>query len=175
MRKENWEHSVSFLPFSTWLVLPNGTDSPLSRIRQQSRTALNSVNPGRICRGFFTIPFTVASLLFRASPIDPALRPTSPSASQSHDLKYNNTTSSIDSPSASRQSTTDAVASASSASSQYFGALPEFGSLDKSPDSSDSNGSSFPGSLGPSLSGLSALASVASAPTSNLRYVLGVV
>lgn len=169
MRKENWEHSVSFLPFSTWLVLPNGTDSPLSRIRQQSRTALNSVNPGRICRGFFTIPFTVASLLFRASPIDPALRPTSPSASQSHDLKYNNTTSSIDSPSASRQSTTDAVASASSASSQYFGALPEFGSLDKSPDSSDSNGSSFPGSLGPSLSGLSALASVASAPTSNLR------
>ncbi|UDD61914.1 hypothetical protein AFCA_009251 [Aspergillus flavus] len=123
----------------------------------------------RICRGFFTIPFTVASLLFRASPIDPALRPTSPSASQSHDLKYNNTTSSIDSPSASRQSTTDAVASASSASSQYFGALPEFGSLDKSPDSSDSNGSSFPGSLGPSLSGLSALASVASAPTSNLR------
>ncbi|KAK6826670.1 hypothetical protein RU639_004773 [Aspergillus parasiticus] len=123
----------------------------------------------RISRGFFTIPFTVASLLFRASPIDPALRPTSPSASQSHDLKYNNTTSSIDSPSASRQSTTDAVASASSASSQYFGALPEFGSLDKSPDSSDSNGSSFPGSLGPSLSGLSALASVASAPTSNLR------
>ncbi|KNG86339.1 putative GATA transcription factor (AreB), partial [Aspergillus nomiae NRRL 13137] len=107
--------------------------------------------------------------LFRASPIDPALRPTSPSASQSHDLKYNNTTSSIDSPSTSRQSTTDAVASASTASSQYFGALPEFGSLDKSPGSSDSNGSSFPGSLGQSLSGLSALASVASAPTSNLR------
>ncbi|KAF5867001.1 hypothetical protein ETB97_006846 [Aspergillus alliaceus] len=118
--------------------------------------------------GFSETPFTVASLLFRASPIDPALHPPSPSTSQSHDLKYNNS-STIDSPSASRQSTTDAVASASSASSQYFGTLPEFGSLDKSPGSSDSNGGSFPGSLGPSLSGLSALASVASAPTSNLR------
>ncbi|KAI2822054.1 hypothetical protein CBS63078_2555 [Aspergillus niger] len=73
--------------------------------------------------------------------------------------------------SGSRQSTTDTGAGASSASSQYSGTLPEASSLDKythSPGSS-SNGSAFPSSLGPSLPGLSALASVASAPTSNLR------
>ncbi|PLN83642.1 hypothetical protein BDW42DRAFT_61180 [Aspergillus taichungensis] len=49
--------------------------------------------------------------------------------------------------------------------------MPDLGSLDKSNLSpgSSSNGGSFPSSLGPSLPGLSALASVASAPTSNLR------
>ncbi|GAT26421.1 pH response protein PalF [Aspergillus luchuensis] len=125
-----------------------------------------------------TLPFppttsTVASLLFRASPIDPALRPPSPSNSQSQDSNYKHTSSSTDSQPGSRQSTTDTGAGASSASSQYSGTLPEASSLDKythSPSSS-SNGSAFPSSLGPSLPGLSALASVASAPTSNLRYV----
>ncbi|KAA8644153.1 putative GATA transcription factor (AreB) [Aspergillus tanneri] len=112
----------------------------------------------------------MASLLFRASPIDPALRPPSPSTSPSHEPSYNHSSSSVDSTSA--QSTTDAAAGASSASSQYS-ALPDFVSLDKSnhspSSSSNGNSSGFPSSLGPSLPGLSALASVASAPTSNLR------
>ncbi|KAL4898056.1 hypothetical protein BDV59DRAFT_198297 [Aspergillus ambiguus] len=112
----------------------------------------------------------LASLLFRASPIDPALRPPSPSAAPSHGLKYPPNSSS-ESQSASRQSTTtDAAVAPSSVSSQYSGTLPEFAAIDKStgsPGHNHSNG--FPSSLESSLPGLSALASVASAPTSNLR------
>ncbi|KAK1143523.1 GATA zinc finger protein 3 [Aspergillus melleus] len=106
-----------------------------------------------------------SSLLFRASPIDPALRPPSPS----NDPNYNQSSSAE---SNSRQSTTDAAAGASSASSQASGTVPEFNSLDKSNHSPGSSGG-FPSSLGPSLPGLSALASVASAPTSNLRASSG--
>ena len=116
----------------------------------------------------------MASILFRASPIDPALRPPSPSASQSHDLSnYNHSSTSIDSQSVSHRPVTDAATGASSTSSQFSGAFPDVGSIDKPIHSPGPNSNGFESSsLGPSLPGLSALASVASAPTSNLRYVL---
>jgi hypothetical protein len=97
----------------------------------------------------------VASILFRASPIDPALHPSSPPAPQTHDLASYNRTTSIDDQSTSQQPGADAIAEQSNYSL----------------DTCNGIGSGFPGpnSLGPSLPGLSALASVASAPTSNLR------
>ena len=112
--------------------------------------------------------------MFRASPIDPALRPPSPSASQSHDLSnYNHSSTSIDSQSVSHQPVTDAATGASSTSSQFSGAFPDVGNIDKPIHSPGPSSNGFESSsLGPSLPGLSALASVASAPTSNLRYVL---
>lgn len=129
---------------------------------------VNSVVSGRIFSPFFSPTSTVASILFRASPIDPALRPPSPSASQTHELP-NYSQSSIDSEAASRQPLTDAAVGVSSTASHFSGALPEVGGIDSHSHSSNGFESS---SLGPSLPGLSALASVASAPTSNLRYVL---
>jgi hypothetical protein len=110
----------------------------------------------------------VASLLFRASPIDPALRPPSPSNSQSTDPIYKHSSSSVDS-----QSVTDTAQGTSSASSQYSTTLPELASssLEKSPEEGTGVVGAFSTSLGPSLPGLSVLASVASAPTSNLRCV----
>ncbi|KAI9369458.1 hypothetical protein BJX61DRAFT_545554 [Aspergillus egyptiacus] len=111
---------------------------------------------------------TVASLLFRASPIDPALRPPSPSNDQSNDLPYNPSSSSAE-----IQSAADTAQVVSSASSQYSSTLPELASssLERSPEETAIGSSAFSSSLGPSLPGLSVLASVASAPTSNLRCV----
>ncbi|KAL3474927.1 hypothetical protein BJX99DRAFT_230559 [Aspergillus californicus] len=102
--------------------------------------------------------------MFRASPIDPALRPPSPSNSQPNEHTYN-PSSSVET-----QSATDTAQGVSSASSQYSTALPELAlnSLDKSPEGTI-GANAFSSSLGPSLPGLSVLASVASAPTSNLR------
>lgn len=110
----------------------------------------------------------MASLLFRASPIDPALRPPSPSNSQSNDLAYNPSSSSVES-----QSATDTAQGVSSASSQYSTTLPDLASssLEKSSQEGTNSANAFSSSLGPSLPGLSVLASVASAPTSNLRCV----
>lgn len=114
----------------------------------------------------------MASVLYRASPIDTSLHPPSPS-SESHDLSsYNNaTTSSIDTPPVSRQTATGTEGAYST--SQPSDALPDLGGVDKFGNHSGNGGSDFSGhgSIGPSLPGLSALASVASAPTSNLRYV----
>lgn len=140
-----------FFPFSSYLF------------------SVNSVISGRISSPSPSTTSTVASILFRASPIDPALRPSSPSASQTHELPNYSQSSSIDSEAASRQPLTDAVAGVSSTASHFSGALPEIGGIDNSNHTSNGFESS---SLGPSLPGLSALASVASAPTSNLRYVL---
>lgn len=97
----------------------------------------------------------MASILFRASPIDPALHPASPPAPQTHDLASYNRSTSIDDQSTTQQPGADAIAEQSNYSL----------------DTCNGIGSGFPGpnSLGPSLPGLSALASVASAPTSNLR------
>ncbi|KAL4795321.1 hypothetical protein BDV19DRAFT_398978 [Aspergillus venezuelensis] len=113
-----------------------------------------------------TTSIVASSLLFRASPIDPVLRPPSPSNSQSNDISYNTSSSSAES-----QSATDTAPGVSSASSQYSTALPELASssLDKGLEDSASGANAFSSSLGPSLPGLSVLASVASAPTSNLR------
>lgn len=109
----------------------------------------------------------MASLLFRASPIDPALRPPSPSNSQSNDLAFNPSSSSVES-----QSATDTAQGVSSASSQYSTTLPDLASSSLERSSEGTNGANaFSNSLEPSLPGLSVLASVASAPTSNLRCV----
>jgi hypothetical protein len=118
----------------------------------------------------------VASILFRASPIDPALHPSSPPAPQTHDLASYNRTTSIDDQSTSQQPGADAIAGASPRFSQLDDIGTDLCCLEQSNyslDTCNGIGSGFPGpnSLGPSLPGLSALASVASAPTSNLRYV----
>ena len=100
----------------------------------------------------------MASLLFRASPIDSALHPPPSPTSKSHELSgYNHSTSSID----------------PQPSSVEYSGLPEPGAGEKSGDGDGDTSGGFPGcsSIPPSLPGLSALASVASAPTSNLRYV----
>ncbi|KAL4920193.1 hypothetical protein BDW62DRAFT_216417 [Aspergillus aurantiobrunneus] len=124
------------------------------------------VSRARVSSSFPATTSIVASLLFRASPIDPALRPPSPSNSQSNDLAYNPSSSSVES-----QPATDTAQRVSSASSQFSTTLPDLASssLEKSPEEGTSGASAFSSSLGPSLPGLSVLASVASAPTSNLR------
>lgn len=135
--------------------------------------SFHSVAIGRISTISSNTASTVASVLFRASPIDPALHSTS-SAPKSRELSdYNSTASPVDPQSVSRQTITSPVTGISStvaASTEYSGSLPDLGSGVKS----NGNGSGgFPGcsSIPQSLPGLSALASVASAPTSNLRYV----
>lgn len=104
----------------------------------------------------------MASILYRASPIDPALKPAS-SPHQTPDLAR------FDS------SPDDSSAVAPSASAdipkRFSPALPDLGSIGKV--SSSEYKDTFPDSVSvsTSLPGLAALASVASAPTSNLRYV----
>ncbi|KAL2008610.1 hypothetical protein VTN00DRAFT_6804 [Thermoascus crustaceus] len=131
----------------------------------------------------FTTASTVAPLLFRASPIDPALHSLPSSASQSHDLSsYSTASHSVDSlatspgaaaaaaPGISRPSSTSTQSSSAFAASvgvEHNGSNSGSGS-----DSTiGSTYSSYPvsSSIPPSLPGLSALASVASAPTSQLR------
>lgn len=107
-------------------------------------------------------PSIVASILYRASPIDPALKPAS-SAHQNPDLARFD----------SSPDDTSAVAPSASADipKRFSPALPDLGSIGKV-SSSEYKGT-FPDSVSvsTSLPGLAALASVASAPTSNLRYV----
>ncbi|KAJ5452750.1 transcriptional regulator family: GATA type zinc finger, partial [Penicillium cf. griseofulvum] len=99
-----------------------------------------------------TSPSTVASTLYRASPIDPALKSR---ASQEREFPYD---LSADSSSARH---------ASNGSIPFSTTLPDIKSVTKF-GSGESDG--YPGSsVSTSLPGLAALASVASAPTSNLR------
>lgn len=137
--------------------------------------SFHSVAIGRISTISPNTASTVASVLFRASPIDPALHSTPSSAPKSHELSdYNSTVSPVDPQSVSRQTITSpatGISSTVAASTEYSGSLPDLGSGVKSNGGDGSGG--FPGcsSIPQSLPGLSALASVASAPTSNLRYV----
>lgn len=105
----------------------------------------------------------MASILFPASPIDPALKPAS-SAHQTPELSRFDSPS-VD-PSIPRPPSTD-----DETPKRFSPVLPELSSIGKFPSSDYRD--NFPGSvsLSTSLPGLAALASVASAPTSNLRYV----
>ncbi|KAJ5991418.1 hypothetical protein N7499_003834 [Penicillium canescens] len=111
-------------------------------------TSSNSVH-GRISIDTRLPTSTVASILYRASPIDPALKPGSP---QVREFPY-------DSPS--EASTTRQP---SNGSIPFSTTLPDIKSVTKFE-------SDYPSSstVSTSLPGLAALASVASAPTSNLR------
>jgi hypothetical protein len=109
----------------------------------------------------------VAPLLFRASPIDPALRSPPSTEPSSRDLaSYNNSSLQIDGhatpnnlhPAPGLNSSTPSSESTPSSTT-----LPRPSALDSRPDH---NSYGVP----PSLPGLSALASVASAPTSQIRY-----
>ncbi|KAK5798386.1 hypothetical protein VI817_004676 [Penicillium citrinum] len=117
----------------------------------------NSV-PGRISINSSHSPSIVASILYPASPIDPALKSAS-SAHQTSDLPR------YDSPS----DTAQPPPTSETESKRFSPALPEVGSIGKSQGSDYKD--DFPGSVSvsTSLPGLAALASVASAPTSNLR------
>lgn len=99
----------------------------------------------------------MASILYRASPIDPALKPAS--SAPTPDLARFDSPSDISA--ASPPTGTDIP-------KPFSSALPDLGSIGKF-DYRDN----FPDSVSvsTSLPGLAALASVASAPTSNLRYV----
>lgn len=103
----------------------------------------------------------MASILYRAAPIDPALKPGSPPHRSSELSRFESPNA--DTP-ASQSTDTDLPKS-------FSPVLPDLSGIGKY------NGSeyreSFPGSVSvsASLPGLAALASVASAPTSNLRYV----
>ena len=110
----------------------------------------------------------MASVLYRASPIDTSLHPPS-STPQSHDLSsYNNPISAIDRQATSRRAG-PGVIDGTYPTLQSSEALPDLGDIEKfGHGNSDISGAN---SFGSSLPGLSALASVASAPTSNLRYV----
>lgn len=102
----------------------------------------------------------MASILYRASPIDPALKPGS--VHPTSDL------ANYDSPSAEPSATRSPTSEDNP--KQFSPVLPELsGDKFSSPEYKDG----FPGStsVSTSLPGLAALASVASAPTSNLRYV----
>lgn len=100
----------------------------------------------------------MASILYRASPIDPALKPAS--STQTPDLVR------FDSPS----DVSTSPPTGSDIPKPFSPALPDLNSIGKF-DFRDN----FPDSVSvsTSLPGLAALASVASAPTSNLRYVPG--
>lgn len=109
---------------------------------------------GRISIDTSPFPSTVASTLYRASPIDPALKPgTSPDGDFPYDLPVN----------------TSATRQPSSGSVSFPTTLPDIKSVARfgQGDSDGYTGSS----VSTSLPGLAALASVASAPTSNLRFV----
>lgn len=123
---------------------------------------LHSVTHGRIPIESSISPSIVASILYRASPLDPALKPAS-IAHQSSD------TSRFEPPSV---ETSASVPSTGTDTTKAFSpTLPDPSSIGRS--FSAENKDSFPGSIsaGSSLPALAALASVASAPTSNLRYV----
>ncbi|KAJ5349137.1 uncharacterized protein N7506_002390, partial [Penicillium brevicompactum] len=98
--------------------------------------------------------FNLASTLYRASPIDPALKPGS--SPEEGDFPYD-------------LSVETSTRQPSSGSAPFSTNLPDIKSVTKF-GSIDSDG--YPGSsVSTSLPGLAALASVASAPTSNLRFV----
>lgn len=103
----------------------------------------------------------VASILYRAAPIDPALKPGSPPHQASELSRFESP--SADTP-ASQSTDTDLPKS-------FSPVLPDLSGIGKY--NSSEYRESFPGSVSvsASLPGLAALASVASAPTSNLRYV----
>ena len=107
----------------------------------------------------------MASILYPASPIDPALKPASP-AHQTPEL------SSLEPPLAESSAVHPSQAIAEESHKHFSPTLPDLGGLDKLDGSEFKD--NFPGSVsgGTSLPALAALASVASAPTSNLRYVL---
>lgn len=129
----------------------------------QTPLSFNSVARGRISIDCLSSPSIVASILFPASPIDPALKPAS-SAHQTPELSRFDSPS-VD-PSIPRPPSTD-----DDIPKRFSPVLPELSSIGKFPSSDYRD--NFPGSvsLSTSLPGLAALASVASAPTSNLRYV----
>ncbi|KAJ9241589.1 transcriptional regulator family: GATA type zinc finger [Paecilomyces variotii] len=121
----------------------------------------------------FTTASTVAPLIFRASPIDPTLHPPSSSPAQSRDLSaYSTKPASIDERSSPRAST-----AAAAGISRPSSTSPSSNALQPGEDNRSSFGSGSGSdhntpdhlSISPSLPGLSALASVASAPTSQLR------
>ncbi|KAJ9301933.1 transcriptional regulator family: GATA type zinc finger [Paecilomyces variotii] len=121
----------------------------------------------------FTTASTVAPLIFRASPIDPTLHPPSSSPAQSRDLSaYSTKPASIDERSSPRAST-----AAAAGISRPSSTSPSSNALQPGEDNRSSFGSGsgsdhntpYHLSISPSLPGLSALASVASAPTSQLR------
>ncbi|KAJ5539472.1 GATA type zinc finger protein asd-4 [Penicillium frequentans] len=101
----------------------------------------------------------VASILYRAAPIDPALKPGSPPHQSSELSRFESP--SADTP-ASQSTDTDLPKS-------FSPVLPDLSGIGKYNNSEYRE--SFPGSVSvsASLPGLAALASVASAPTSNLR------
>lgn len=124
---------------------------------------LHSVSHGRISIESFLSPSIVASLVYGASPIDPTLKPGSP-AHQSPDL------SRLDPPSADISATSHSAGA--DTERQFSPVLPHLRSFGKTSDGSNSDyKDTFAGlvSVSTSLPGLAALASVASAPTSNLR------
>lgn len=116
---------------------------------------------------------TVAPLVYRASPIDPTLRAQSASEPQARDLSNYTTTSSSEDRMGSLIPTPAEISRPSSTSTQSSNAChPSSGSgLHQSVAVNDNNYSSSSLHHHSSLPGLSALASVASAPTSQLRYV----
>lgn len=100
----------------------------------------------------------MASILYPASPIDPALKSAS-SAHQTSDLPR------YDSPSDTTQQP-----SSETNPKRFSPSLPDLGNIGKF-QGSDYKDDFASASVSHSLPGLAALASVASAPTSNLRYV----
>lgn len=136
---------------------------PSSCAVRPSSCALHSVSRGRISIESFSSPSIVASLLYGASPIDPALKPGT-SAHPSPNL------SRFDFPSADRSGASPSAGA--NIERQFSPVLPQLRTFGKTseasyPDYKDR----FSGlvSVSTSLPGLAALASVASAPTSNLR------
>lgn len=128
-------------------------------------SSFNSVSRGRISIDCSPLPSIVASILYRASPIDPAIKPASSAHQTSPSL------SRFDSPSADSSITRPPSSTDTDNPKRYSPALPDLSRIGKL-HSSDYR-ENFPGSVSvsASLPGLAALASVASAPTSNLRYV----
>ncbi|KAJ9269064.1 transcriptional regulator family: GATA type zinc finger [Paecilomyces variotii] len=155
------------------------TTARLLRVSKQvhSSSTPTSLVDHRDLRGLdiitFTTASTVAPLIFRASPIDPTLHPPSSSPAQSRDLSaYSTKPASIDERSSPRAST-----AAAAGISRPSSTSPSSNALQPGEDNRSSFGSGsgsdhntpYHLSISPSLPGLSALASVASAPTSQLR------
>ncbi|CAI7657054.1 unnamed protein product [Penicillium glandicola] len=139
-------------------LTPSPTPSPLFLIASVARFARHPPFPLQFGLGpdfnrHLPLPSTVASTLYRASPIDPALKSGSP---QEREFPYD-------------LSENSSARHPSNGSIPFSTTLPDIKSVTKfGPGESDG----YPGSsVSTSLPGLAALASVASAPTSNLRCV----